>query len=111
MTVKEFPEVGVTSASQKVILLKGRSVSMTNLNDVKAEATGRLNVAPKAPLQPLLPERRDLQFPLVPVKGIKISVVPVKGIKISFVSTLPPIVVAAVGFVRAGEGVVAGSGP
>ena len=101
MTVKEFPEVGVTSASQKVILLKGLSVSMTNLNDVKAEATGRLNVAPKAPLQPLLPERRDSQFPLVPVKGVKIS----------FVSTLPPIVVAAVGFVRAGEGVVAGSGP
>ena len=94
---------------------------MTNLNEVKAEATGRLNVAPKAPLQPLLPERRDSQFPLVPVKGIKISVVPVKGIKIcvvpvkgikiSFVSTLPPIVVAAVGFVRAGEGVVAGNGP
>ena len=101
MTVKEFPEVGVTSASQKVILLKGRSVSMTNLNEVKAEATGRLNVAPKAPLQPLFPERRDSQFPLVPLKGIKISVV----------STLPPIVVAAVGFVRAGEGVVAGSGP
>ena len=75
VTVKEFPEVGVTSASQKVILLKGLSVSMTNLNDVKAEATGRLNVAPKAPLQPLLPERRDSQFPLVPVKGIKISVV------------------------------------
>ena len=101
VTVKEFPEVGVTSASQKVILLKGWSVSMTNLKDVKAEATGRLNVAPKAPLQPLFPERRDSQFPLVPLKGIKISVV----------STLPPIVVAAVGFVRAGEGVVAGSGP
>ena len=101
MTVKEFPEVGVTSASQKVILLKGWSVSMTNLNEVKAEATGRLNVAPKAPLQPLLPERRDSQLPLVPVKGVKIS----------FVSISPPIVVAAVGFVRAGEGVVAGNGP
>ena len=74
---------------------------MTNLNEVKAEVTGRLNVAPKAPLQPLFPERRDSQFPLVPVKGIKINVV----------STLPPIVVATVGFVRAGEGVVTGSGP
>ena len=69
VAVKEFPEVGVTSASQKVILLKGKSVSISNSNVAIAEATGRLKVAPNAPLQPLFPERSDSQFPLTPGGG------------------------------------------
>ena len=69
VAVKVFPEAGVTSASQKVILLKGKSVSISNSNVAIAEATGRLKVAPNAPLQPLFPERSDSQFPLTPGGG------------------------------------------
>ena len=66
VTVNEVPEVGVVSASQKVILLKGRSVLITNSKVAIEEATGRLKFAPNAPLQPLFPDRSDSQFPLTP---------------------------------------------
>ena len=67
VAVKEVPEVGVVSASQKVILLKARSVSITNSKVAIEEATGRFKVAPNAPLQPLFPERSDSQFPPTPM--------------------------------------------
>ena len=66
VAVKDFPEVGVTSAFQKVTLVRGRLVSNSNSKDDIEETTGRLNFAPKAPHQPLFPERRASQFPLTP---------------------------------------------
>ena len=101
VAVKEFPEAGVTSASQKVILLKGRSVSISNSNDAIEEATGRSKVAPNAPLQPLFPERSDSQFPLTPCRGTNHDA-----------TCLSPPTAAVVGaLVTAGAGVVAGAGP
>ena len=72
VAVKDFPELGVTSAFQKVTLVRGRFVSNSNSKEDMEAAIGRLNFAPKAPHQPLFPERRASQFPLTPGEGKKV---------------------------------------
>ena len=51
VAVKDFPELGVTSAFQKVTLVRARFVSNSNSKEDVEAATGRLNFAPKAPHQ------------------------------------------------------------
>ena len=63
--LKEVP-TPLTSASQKVILVTGRSVSMTMLKLEMAETSGMLRVAPKLPVQLLLPDSRASQSPPAP---------------------------------------------
>ena len=85
----------------EVILLKGRSVSISNSKVAIEEATGRLKVAPNAPLQPLFPEKSDSQSPLTPC-----------GVRSYDVNCLSPPMAVVVGtLVIAGVGEVAGKGP
>ena len=67
--MKELPEAGLVSASQNVSLLRGALVFRTITKEDMAEVTGRLRVAPRLPLQELLPESRASQLPAEPTVG------------------------------------------
>ena len=70
--VKEVPPP-LTSASQKVILVTGRSVSITMMKLEMAETTGMFRVAPRLPVQLLFPDSRASQTPEAPGRHLASS--------------------------------------